>query len=486
MTILDSVQQQALVGIDEQHKAEWGQFFTSSHIARFMATLFSTNGTSIRLLDPGAGIGSLSAAFLDLLKECGNLDRQVQLTAYEIDPTLLPYLSYEVEKRQRGMKLEATISQEDFIESAVNLLQFQPHKRYSHAILNPPYKKIAANSRPRRLLRQVGIETVNLYTGFVALAVALLEPGGQLVAITPRSFCNGPYYRSFREFVLNNCALHHIHLFEARDKAFREDGVLQENIIFLLTKGIEQGDVTVSTSKDDRFADYAEHTFPFSQIVLADDLERFIHIPADGTTHSLKHSPSLRYSLDDLGIQVSTGPVVDFRVKEYLRAFPESGSAPLFYPGHFVGNLARWPLPSSRKPNAIIIHQETKRWLYPTGFYTVARRFSSKEESRRIVASLITPEKEYGSFLGFENHLNIFHKNRSGLPEMLARGLVTYLNSSRVDRDFRRFSGHTQVNATDLRNMSYPSQEVLISLGCWSKDKQPVQDEIDRMIESLG
>jgi hypothetical protein len=99
----------------------------------------------------------------------------------------------------------------------------------------------------------------------------------------------------------------------------------------------------------------------------------------------------------------------------------------------------------------------------------VVRRFSSKEEKRRIVATVVRPESFPGATrLGFENHLNVFHVNRQGLPEALARGLAVFLNSSAVDAEFRRFSGHTQVNATDLRRMKYPDREALLELGRWA------------------
>lgn len=102
---------------------------------------------------------------------------------------------------------------------------------FSHAILNPPYKKIRSESEHRLILRRLGIETVNLYAAFVALSLLLLRRGGQLVAIIPRSFCNGPYYRPFREFLLARAAIRHIHLFASRNKTFKDDDVLQENII---------------------------------------------------------------------------------------------------------------------------------------------------------------------------------------------------------------------------------------------------------------
>ena len=89
--------------------------------------------------------------------------------------------------------------------------------------------------------------------------------------------------------------------------------------------------------------------------------------------------------------------------------------------------------------------------------------------------------------LGLENHLNVFHCRRKGIPESLARGLSVFLNSTQVDEQFRRFSGHTQVNATDLRLLKYPNREALTSLGVWAKTQgELTQDKIDQKIESLA
>jgi hypothetical protein len=88
--------------------------------------------------------------------------------------------------------------------------------------------------------------------------------------------------------------------------------------------------------------------------------------------------------------------------------------------------------------------------------------------------------------LGFENHLNLFHENKRGLPEELAHGLAAYLNSTFVDENFRRFSGHTQVNATDLKLMRYPSRDVLIEFGNWAmQHKELTQTMIDDKIGKL-
>ncbi len=174
--------------------------------------------------------------------------------------------------------------------------------------------------------------------------------------------------------------------------------------------------------------------------------------------------------MDEIGIGVSTGPVVDFRLEKHIQQTPTKGTVPLLYPGHFVGHATQWPKDGMKRGNAIKLNADTKKWLYPNGFYTVARRFSAKEERRRIVASVVTPATfPEAPMLGFENHLNVFHEDKRGLPENLAHGLAAFLNTTAVDDHFRRFNGHTQVNATDLRLMKYPSRQALIALGKWAR-----------------
>ena len=82
-----------------------------------------------------------------------------------------------------------------------------------------------------------------------------------------------------------------------------------------------------------------------------------------------------------------------------------------------------------------------------------------------------------------ENHLNYFHMQGRGLPADFAKGLALYLNSTIVDQYFRLFSGHTQVNATDLRKMPYPTYEQLFRLGAYVKGAMPDQETIDAILE---
>jgi len=480
----DSVRRELAPRTAQKHKSELGQFMTPSSVARFMAGMFPPSTLhTCRLLDAGAGVGALSCAFLDRWVAGGFGFKAVEATAYEVDEKLRGHLKQHLAAYS---KVKAEIIAGDYIHLAT--AEDLQAKGYTHAILNPPYKKINSNSDHRLALRSVGIETVNLYSAFVALAVAQAAPGGQIVAIIPRSFCNGPYYRPFREFILERAAIRHMHLFESRNKAFKDDEVLQENVIIRLERGGEQGPVTITTSTDDGFTDLATNEHPFARIVFPDDPERFIHVPTTTGKSAIELSPAVRYSLADLGVKVSTGPVVDFRLKAHLRGMPEAGTVPLIYPGHLGMTGTIWPVPGLKKPNAIMRNDETEKWLYPNGFYCVVRRFSSKEEKRRVVASIVDPAA-FGdhSVLGFENHINLFHENKHGLPEALARGLAVFLNTTAVDEHFRRFNGHTQVNATDLKLMKYPSREALIKLGQWARQHSEItQEMIDEQLGKLN
>lgn len=464
--------------LDRSQRSALGQFLTRSSVADFMAGLFPEPGCAVRLLDAGAGIGSLTAAFASRWAERATIDT----TAYEIDPAMRAGLA-ETLALCGG---RARVVETDFIEDAVNALQFGTGERYTHAILNPPYKKINSASRHRHLLRTAGIETVNLYSAFVALALALLVPGGQLVAIIPRSFCNGPYYQLFRKFLLERACIRHIHLFGARDQAFRDDAVLQENVILRLERDGTPGEVRVSTSTDDSFADYVETMHPLASIVFPGDADAFVHIPTEATEWAAWPAVCTA-TLAELDIDVSTGPVIDFRLKSALRDLPGPDCVPLLYPAHFSGAGVVWPKPDGRKPNAMQLTDDTRKWLFPAGNYVAVRRFSSKEEKRRVVAAVVPESLTQHGLIGFENHLNVFHVKRGGLPAALAQGLAAYLNSQAVDRAFRLFSGHTQVNATDLRRLRYPPCEALIELGNWvSAQTDILPDAIDRRIETLA
>jgi adenine-specific DNA-methyltransferase len=475
-----------------KQKSYLGQFATPPVVATTMAKMFGQLGDSVRLLDAGAGVGSLSAAFV--AEMCGRARRPTRITAtgFEIDAHFVDYLQGSFgyccqAAAEHGIAFDGRVIQEDFVIAGGEALRNILFGRdvFDAAILNPPYKKLASDSAQRLALRSVGIETSNLYTAFIALAVKLLEPGGELVAITPRSFCNGAYFRPFRELFLREMSIQAIHVFESRAEAFGDDGVLQENVIIHAVKTPRRPKAVVVTASYRPGEDVTTQHVPYEQFVNPADPERFIHIVTDEAGgHVSELMGGLPASLADLGLSVSTGPVVDFRSAQYLRANPERDTVPLVYPTHFADGWIAWPKRGAKKPNAIAVTKESGKWLLPSAVYVLVKRFSAKEEKRRVVAAVFDPARFACNSVGFENHVNYFHETGNGLSMPLAKGLASVLNSTVVDTYFRQFNGHTQVNATDLRNIRYPAKAKLEDLGRLIDLQFPDQDEIDRLVET--
>jgi len=490
---VDLYRMDACRNLDSERRSQMGQFFTLPSVARFMASLFGDSLQEIRLLDAGAGVGTLTAAFVEETCQRDTQPRIVSVIAYELEPLLVEYLHATLVEckeicQEYGIELVGKVLEKDFIHAGVEMLRggLFPVERYSfnRAILNPPYKKIKRDSKYRRLLSSIGIETSNLYSAFLAIVVDLLEPGGELVAITPRSFCNGPYFKPFRKLFLKAMTLRRIHVFESRQATFNADDVLQENIIFHAVKTGDKEKVLISASYGPAKENMTVREVNYEQVIRPDDPDLIIHIAtSEMDQFVLDRIKVFQHSLDDLGIAVSTGRVVDFRARDSLRANPDENTVPLIYPTHFHNGFVRWPKISTKKPNAIVFDSRTKSLLLPSGNYVLVKRFSTKEESRRVVAAIYDPTWIVAPYVGFENHLNVYHRNNTGLPIELAKGLAIFLNSTLVDSYFRQFNGHTQINATDLRMLRYPSRQVLEALGTNVGDDFPSQREIDELLE---
>lgn len=494
----EALRLESIRDVPRSTRAANGQFLTPEPVARFMAGLFShVDDRPIKLLDPGAGAGALTFAFIDALLAKEDPPPRTQLVAIESDRYFASQLAKSADAGfalfpEVEAKLSFTLIEQDFIEYGVSQLapalgatEHSP-ARFTHAILNPPYYKLSPSSNQRKLLTQVGIDAPNMYAAFVALALALLQEGGELVAITPRSFCNGPYFRRFRHQLYRVASFKSIHVFHSRDRAFKDDNVLQENVIFHLKKSLDRGQVRVSSSADHSFANSSDQLIPHQAIIAPSDPDLVIRVPANGfDIHVLERVSCLPHRLKDLGLTVSTGPVVDFRLADSIERELLPGSAPLIYPSHIDGNLVAWPRQKGHKPGAIRVNASTAKWLLPNEPYVIVRRFSAKEEKRRIYPAFFSPLPPGFSLVGFENHLNIIRGHTCPLEPRLAKGLVAYLASTIVDLFFRQFSGHTQVNAADIHAIPLPPIDMLNSLSGLFHENVVRAEAVDQALEHL-
>jgi adenine-specific DNA-methyltransferase len=484
----ERVRVEATIGLDRTAQSARGQYFTPELAADLIAALPRLPEVPrLRVLDPGAGSGMLTAAIIQ--RTCREQRiKEVDVTAAELDATLLPALKQtaelcEEQGRKSRVKVRVTVVPGDVIAQQTGP-GMELGDDFDLVIMNPPYKKLAASSWQRQAMAAEGWDTGNLYAAFVALGADSLRVGGQLVAITPRSFANGPYFERFRKQLLRRVAFDRIHTFESRSTVFADNGVLQENIIFSATRGGRRGMITVTSSRDHTDV-RGERTVAYDELVAPDDPHQFIRITTDELDDdAVRTITSLPASLAALAVRVSTGKVVDFRAQDNLLHAPSPDSLPLIYPGNLRGGKVLWPRPIGKAQGYQLLGADDSKALLPSGYYVLVKRFSAKEERRRIVAAVWDPAQHNQKPVAFENHLNVFHANGTGLDRELAWGLCAWLNSSVVDRYFRTFSGHTQVNATDLRSMNYPDEDALRRLG-GGLENLPEQSELDTLVEQV-
>ena len=138
----DFYRRAAASGLDPHRRGPFGQFMTPAPIARFMASLFAPPPHHMRVLDPGAGVGSLTAAFAERLRSPTTEPSSVDFVCYEIEPLLLDYLDRTIQQTLRTCResrtrwlLPASID-EDFVLSPPG----QPG-------LVPPWRRRSAASR---------------------------------------------------------------------------------------------------------------------------------------------------------------------------------------------------------------------------------------------------------------------------------------------------------------------------------------------------
>jgi adenine-specific DNA-methyltransferase len=138
------------------------------------------------------------------------------------------------------------------------------------------------------------------------------------------------------------------------------------------------------------------------------------------------------------------------------------------------------------KPGHILASPESASLLTPAGRYVLLKRFTAKEERRRLVAGIFEASDSYSEQVGLENHLNYLYKPAGELTPNEALGLAAYFNSRLIDQYFRAISGNTQVNAAEIRAMPMPPVESIREIGvCLAAKNNRDPDTVDQVVGEL-
>lgn len=482
--------------LTDDQRAELGHYLTPPLIARFMGRRLAATvvGDTVKVLDPAAGAGILSCAACEALAELANPPARIELTCYEVDTGLSYTLDSVLQNLRdylatKGVELHYTLNFEDYVLATASALSGQlfGSKTYNAIISNPPYFKLN-KADPRAVACSAVVHgQPNIYGFFMALAASTLRDGAHLSFIVPRSFAAGPYFRAFREHFFARVRPVSAHLFASRRDAFSRDEVLQENVIIDCIRQAHWPAgcrLRITSSAGMRDIDEPEvFDLPLAELLDLRSKDKVLVLPGNADEVAvfdrLSHWTG---SLHQYGWNISTGPVVPFRATDVIVDEASADTVPLLWMQNVKAQESSWPV-QTRKAQHILANEASVPLLLPNKNYVLLRRFSSKEQERRLTAAPYLARNIAHTQVGLENHLNYVHAPRGELSEEEVIGLSALFNSRLLDNWFRAINGNTQVSATEIRAMPLPPLAAIRALGAavgYATDLSNIDELVER------
>ncbi len=469
-----------------------GQFFTGAAVSDYMASLLNKpHSKNVRILDAGAGTGILTVSTALRCLELGC--KTVHAVLYELDSEAIPNLEQTLKTIQNSFEQQDgtfsfEIRCEDFVLARPD--KDQSILDFDVSVVNPPYFKYNVKDSPyAKAAADLYYGDPNIYASFTAIVMACMKDGGQVVTITPRSFTNGLYFKGFRSYILTQSALDLIHIFRQRDKVFKnaDSSVLQESIICRFIKGSAKHNVTICSSDCDASINADQEQYPIELIIDPSNDQRIIRIPESASDAKiLRQAETFPETFEGAGYFISTGRVVEHRTREYITEDTgEQNSIPLYRPHNVTPLTAKWT-GEHKKDVSFMLKDGHEKHTMKNGTYVLLKRFSSKDEKRRLVSGVHLENAHNCEFIGFGNKTNYLGVKDGELTKTEAYGLAAIFNSLFMDKYFRCISGNTQVNATEIRIMKFPTREQVKLIGKKIQKLKTAQtSEIDSIVNPI-
>lgn len=449
-----------------------GQFFTPLNISKYMASMSKIRNRHLRILDCGAGTGILGLALLEeLLKD--DLVETIEIDFYENDKDVISILNRDIEAMNNLIKesdkvIKFNVLEENFIISNTDVWKNKSFQGiYDIVISNPPYKKLSKQSDESKVVSDIVYGQPNIYFIFMAMSIHLLKNNGEMIFITPRSFTSGAYFKKFREYMLTEVGISSIHIFNSRSEVFDGEEVLQEAIITRAVKNQEFENINIISTNNSNFSNKEIFKIPYNTVVNMECDNKFILIPSsEKEINILNIMKSWENNLITLGFKLKTGPVVDFRATEYLtNIYVKDETVPLLWSDNFIDNEIKL-LENEDNFRYILNNDKSKSLLLDNKNYLLVKRFTAKEEKRRIQVAIYDVSKfnEYVK-IGIENHVNYVTKIKGNIDNEELFGLFCLFNSTIIDKYYRIVNGNTQVNATEANAIPLPNIDIIKKMG---------------------
>jgi adenine-specific DNA-methyltransferase len=483
----------------DKHKKDKGQFFTPIEISDFMATLAQPKSGKISILDPGCGTATLSCSLIEKLVLHSDIS-EIDLTLYEIDKALIINTKRVAEFLKKWLERKNILFSYEIIEldfvidnseafSSNSLFGAENVKRFDYIISNPPYFKISKSDKRASIAKELVYGQPNIYSIFLGLSAKLLNNSGELIFIIPRSFAAGNYFKAFRQSFFSEVSISNIHIFQSRDKMFKNDNVLQENIIIRATKTFNSSIRITASECEKGLQNPAEYNYATDELIDLKSKDKILFIPSNqNESDTIKVFKKWENTLNDFNIQISTGPVVAFRCTDFLinDGTVNETIVPLIWLHNVKEMEFVYPLHKRNKPSLIENSEASRKVLLKNKNYIFLRRFSSKDDKSRLVCCPYFAKRFDTEMLGVENHINYIHRPNGDLTDDEIWGISALFNSSLFDTFFRTFNGNTQVGASELRQIKMPPLHDIKVIGNKIKESEShTKSVIDTIVNEV-
>jgi adenine-specific DNA-methyltransferase len=137
------------------------------------------------------------------------------------------------------------------------------------------------------------------------------------------------------------------------------------------------------------------------------------------------------------------------------------------------------------KPQYIQCNSCSKKLFVKNSNYVLLRRFSSKEEARRLVAAPYLSTAIRSNIIGLENHLKYSYRPKGELSIEEVFGLAALYNCKLFDMYFRTFNDNTQVSATEIKGMPFPEFHLIEKIGSLLLKSTLCYTQLDDIVKSV-
>jgi len=356
---------------------------------------------------------------------------------------------------------------------------------FDFVVGNPPYHKIGRLDKElKNAFRASLYGHPNAYGLFLHAGLEMLQPGGVLGYIIPRSMLSGLYFKNLRRFIEQQAVLREVTLIAERKKVF--ENVLQGTMVLILqrqsvpthplktaiTRSVADMETRQMPSARVSQEQVVRHLNDASVWFVADTRRTYDILDKILSRHPLLSSPTV-------SCPARTGPIVWNRVKPLLCSSPEADALPLVWATD-VGRFAfSFGSAGENRPSYLKVTARTHR-LMNRGLCLLAQRVTADEQPHRLVACIpdhFCAEHAAGYFV--ENHLNVIQPG-PGAPPIDLYYLLGLLCSDVMEFFFRAMNGNTQVSATELNLMPIPRCDREPQIGALARQLQNAPGSLAR------